>query len=98
MCCVMMCMAVRCTACEMSRAMFRVSCVMCHVSCVLCHVSCVMHPVHMSCPICVLIRVWTVRYNRFHDQLILSAGTELVNLWSIVSVSSAPLGELEEQQ
>lgn len=42
------------------------------------------------------IRIWNVRYNRFHDQLLLSCGTELVNLWSIVSHSSAPLGDLEE--
>ena len=61
-------------------------------------------------------RVWSVKYNRFHDQLILSAGTDrfalsrnrstsyvslrslcsAVNLWSIVSTSSAPLGELED--
>jgi WD40 repeat protein len=39
--------------------------------------------------------VWSVEFNRFHDQLLLSAGTELVNLWNVVSVSSAPLGELE---
>ena len=39
--------------------------------------------------------VWSVRYNRFHDQLILSCGSEDVALWSVVSVSSAPLGELE---
>ncbi len=39
--------------------------------------------------------LWSVEFNRFHDQLLLSAGTELVNLWSVVSVSSAPLGELE---
>jgi WD40 repeat protein len=39
--------------------------------------------------------VHAVRFNRFHDQLIVSAGTELVNLWNILSVSSAPLGELE---
>lgn len=36
------------------------------------------------------------KFNRFHDQLILSAGTDSsVALWSIVSTSSAPLGELE---
>jgi EARP and GARP complex-interacting protein 1 len=39
--------------------------------------------------------VWCVRYNRFHDQLVLSCGSEDVALWSVVSVSSAPLGELE---
>lgn len=41
-------------------------------------------------------RVWNVKFNRFHDQLLLSAGTELVNLWSIISISSAPLGDLED--
>lgn len=39
--------------------------------------------------------VWQAKFNRFHDQLILSAGTELVNLWNMGSVSSAPVGELE---
>jgi len=38
---------------------------------------------------------WCCRFNRFHDQLVLTAGTELVNLWNMVSVSSAPIGELE---
>lgn len=43
--------------------------------------------------------VWNVKYNRFHDQLILSAGTDsAVNLWSVVSISSAPLGDLEDPQ
>jgi len=35
------------------------------------------------------------RYNAFHDQLVLSAGTERVCLWSLTSTSSAPVGELE---
>ncbi|ETO25743.1 hypothetical protein RFI_11394, partial [Reticulomyxa filosa] len=40
--------------------------------------------------------IWNCRYNRFHDQLVLSSGSDaLVSLWNIVSVSSAPLGELE---
>lgn len=40
--------------------------------------------------------VTNVKYNRFHDQLILTAGTDsLVNLWSLVSISSAPLSDLE---
>lgn len=39
---------------------------------------------------------WTVAFNRFHDQLILSGGTDsLVNLWRVSSISSAPLLELE---
>ena len=39
--------------------------------------------------------VQAVRYNQFHDQLILTCSTEDVALWSVASVSSAPLGELE---
>ena len=38
-----------------------------------------------------------VKYNRYHDQLIISSGSDSnVSLWNIVSVSSAPLGELED--
>ena len=38
-----------------------------------------------------------VKYNRFHDQLLLSCGNDsIINLWKIVSVSSAPLGNLED--
>jgi len=45
----------------------------------------------------IFIRVWQVQYNRFHDQLLLSSGSDAsVKLWNIVSVSSAPLGELED--
>eukprot|EP01084_Bolivina_argentea_P071693 130272_1 len=41
--------------------------------------------------------IWCVKYNRYHDQLIISSGSDSnVSLWNIVSVSSAPLGELEE--
>lgn len=40
--------------------------------------------------------VTSVRYNRFHDQLILSGGTDThVNLWRCSSISSAPLLEYE---
>lgn len=43
--------------------------------------------------------VHSVKYNRFHDQLLLSAGSDsTVNLWSVVSRSSAPLGDLEDPQ
>mmetsp|Transcript_13359 Transcript_13359/g.17303 ORF Transcript_13359/g.17303 Transcript_13359/m.17303 type:complete len:395 (+) Transcript_13359:91-1275(+) len=39
----------------------------------------------------------SVKYNRFHDQLLLSGGTDsLVNLWRCSSVSSAPLLELDD--
>jgi WD40 repeat protein len=36
--------------------------------------------------------VWNVLYNPFHDQLVLSTGTDsVVNLWRVSSISSAPL-------
>ena len=38
-----------------------------------------------------------MRYNRCHDQLLLSGGTDsLVNLWRVSSISSAPLLEMED--
>eukprot|EP01084_Bolivina_argentea_P023591 44034_1 len=41
--------------------------------------------------------IWSVCYNRYHDQLIISSGSDaIVSLWNIVSVSSAPLGELDD--
>lgn len=44
-----------------------------------------------------LHRVWTVKYNRCHDQLLLSGGTDsLVNLWRVSSISSAPLIEADD--
>ncbi|KAJ3026918.1 UNVERIFIED_CONTAM: Protein tssc1 [Siphonaria sp. JEL0065] len=37
--------------------------------------------------------VWSVNYNRFHDQLLLSSSSDcLVNLQNVVSVSSTPYG------
>lgn len=40
--------------------------------------------------------VTKVRYNKFHDQLFLSCGTDsFVNLWRLSSISSAPYMELE---
>ncbi|KAI8917182.1 WD40-repeat-containing domain protein [Powellomyces hirtus] len=39
--------------------------------------------------------VWSVSFNRFHDQLFLSAGSDCrVNLQSIISISSAPLSDV----
>lgn len=39
----------------------------------------------------------SVRYNRFHDQLVCSGGTDhAVNLWRVSSVSSAPLLKLTD--
>merc|ERR1712130_712913 len=41
--------------------------------------------------------IWCSKYNRYHDQLIISSGSDSnVSLWNIVSVSSAPLGEMED--
>lgn len=35
---------------------------------------------------------WRVKYNPFHDQLVLSTGTDsMVNLWRVSTISSAPL-------
>jgi hypothetical protein len=42
-------------------------------------------------------RVTSVSFNRFHDQLLLTASTDCqVNLQSIVSVSSAPVAESQD--
>jgi len=44
---------------------------------------------------------WTTRvcYNPFHDQLVLSAGTDsLVNLWRCSTISSAPLLTFDDEQ
>ena len=44
-------------------------------------------------------RVTAVAFNSFHDQLVLSAGTDArVNLWRVSSVSSAPLLELGDDE
>jgi len=46
-------------------------------------------------------RHWSTRvlYNPFHDQLVLSAGTDsLVNLWRISTISSAPLLTFDDEQ
>lgn len=43
-------------------------------------------------------RVNTVKYNRFHDQLLVSGSSDcMVHLWRVSSVSSAPLLEPEEE-
>jgi WD40 repeat protein len=40
---------------------------------------------------------WRVQYNPFHDQLVLSTGTDaVVNLWRVSTISSAPLLTLED--
>ena len=40
----------------------------------------------------------TIAYNPYHDQLLLSGGTDYkLNLWRISSISSAPLLELEDE-
>jgi WD40 repeat protein len=46
-------------------------------------------------------RHWATRvlYNPFHDQLVLSAGSDsIVNLWRMSTISSAPLVMLEEDE
>eukprot|EP00536_Pseudo-nitzschia_multiseries_P002850 jgi/Psemu1/301583/fgenesh1_kg.39_\ len=46
-------------------------------------------------------RHWVTRvlYNPFHDQLVLSAGTDsLVNLWRMSTISSAPLLTFDDEQ
>ena len=44
-------------------------------------------------------RVWSVRYNHFHDQLVLSAGSDShVVLHNVVSLSSDPYGQLHGGQ
>ena len=43
-------------------------------------------------------RVWSVRYNHFHDQLLLSSSSDSrVILNNIVSLSSEPFGHLDEE-
>jgi EARP and GARP complex-interacting protein 1 len=40
---------------------------------------------------------WSVKYNPFHDQLVLSTGTDsVVNLWRVSTISSAPLLTLDD--
>jgi WD40 repeat protein len=41
---------------------------------------------------------WKVKYNPFHDQLVLSSGTDsMVNLWRVSTISSAPLLALADE-
>jgi EARP and GARP complex-interacting protein 1 len=43
--------------------------------------------------------VWSVKYNNFHDQLILSGGSDCaVNLHNAVSVSSRPIGRSKDTE
>ena len=40
-----------------------------------------------------------VKYNPFHDQLVLSTGTDsLVNLWRVSTISSAPMLSLDDTE
>ena len=44
-------------------------------------------------------RVWTVRYNHFHDQLVLSSSSDSrVILNNVASISSEPYGHLIEDE
>jgi len=43
--------------------------------------------------------IWSVAFNKFHDQLLLSSSSDnLVNLQSIVSISSAAYGAYEDEE
>ncbi len=42
--------------------------------------------------------IWCARYNRYHDQLLMSSSSDCtITLWDIISMSSAPLGQLGEE-
>jgi WD40 repeat protein len=42
---------------------------------------------------------WQVQYNPFHDQLLVSTGTDaVVNLWRVSTISSAPLLTVEDDE
>jgi len=44
-------------------------------------------------------RVWTVRYNHFHDQLVLTSSSDSrVILNNVASISSEPYGHLLEDE
>jgi hypothetical protein len=43
--------------------------------------------------------VWSIRYNHFHDQLLLSSSSDSrVILHNIVSLSSEPFGHLDDEE
>lgn len=47
---------------------------------------------------CSSFRVWSVRYNHFHDQLLLSSSSDSrLILSNIVSLSSEPFGHLDDE-
>ena len=56
-------------------------------------------PQFAFCCWCVIdFRVWSVRYNHFHDQLLLTSSSDSrVILNNIVSLSSEPFGHLDEE-
>eukprot|EP00163_Fabomonas_tropica_P012029 TRINITY_DN2311_c0_g1_i3.p1 TRINITY_DN2311_c0_g1~~TRINITY_DN2311_c0_g1_i3.p1 ORF type:complete len:109 (-),score=16.15 TRINITY_DN2311_c0_g1_i3:53-379(-) len=65
------------------------------------HVSSLIHvpPYHVMMYVILSPRVWNVQYNYFHDQLVVSSSTDsIVNLWNVASLSSAPLGEMAEEE
>lgn len=44
-------------------------------------------------------RVWRARYNRCHDQLVVTSSTDSnVDLWRVASISSAPLLDTDEAE
>lgn len=50
-----------------------------------------------KCSYC--FRVWSIRYNHFHDQLLLSSSSDSrVILHNIISLSSEPFGHLDDEE
>lgn len=46
-----------------------------------------------------VLRVWRARYNRCHDQLVVTSSTDSnVDLWRVASISSAPLLDTDEAE
>ena len=46
-----------------------------------------------------LFRVWSVRYNHFHDQLVLTSSSDSrVILTNASSISSEPFGHLDDDE
>ncbi len=51
------------------------------------------------CPGLLFCRVWSVRYNHFHDQLVLTSSSDSrVVLNNLTSISSEPFGHLVEDE
>ena len=49
--------------------------------------------------VCVVFRVWSIRYNHFHDQLVLTSSSDSqVILTSIASISSEPIFHMVDDE